>query len=85
MLDVVRNNYDSLTLKLQDNLDVFERYKETSSAEKTFFTSLVSVNVSVNEYPYACILHCTCIDSICILVTYDDLHAVCCVIPMNIH
>lgn len=41
VLDVVRANYDSLTLKLQDSLDQYERYSE-KPRENAFFTNLVS-------------------------------------------
>ncbi|XP_039259173.2 armadillo-like helical domain-containing protein 3 [Styela clava] len=40
VLEVVRNNYDNLTLKLQDSLDHFERYSERPK-ETHFFTELV--------------------------------------------
>ncbi|KAK2143975.1 hypothetical protein LSH36_795g00020 [Paralvinella palmiformis] len=40
VLEVVRSNYDSLTLKLQDNLDQYERYTEKPK-ETAFFTQLV--------------------------------------------
>lgn len=40
VLEVVRNNYDTLTLKLQDSLDQFERYSE-KPRETSFFTQLV--------------------------------------------
>ena len=40
MLDVVRSNYDTLTLKLYDNLDHYERYSEKPK-ETSFFTMLV--------------------------------------------
>ena len=40
VLEVVRNNYDTLTLKLQDNLDHYEKYSERPK-ESTFFTQLV--------------------------------------------
>lgn len=40
VLEVVRNNYDSLTLKLQDNLDHYERYSERPK-ETHFFIELV--------------------------------------------
>lgn len=40
VLDVVRNNYDSLTLKIQESLDQFERYAE-KPRESAFFTQLV--------------------------------------------
>ena len=40
-MDIVRSNYDTLTLKLQDGLDHFERYSEVPK-EQQFFTNLVS-------------------------------------------
>ncbi|CAK8690244.1 unnamed protein product [Clavelina lepadiformis] len=40
VLGVVRDNYDSLTLRLQDNLDHYERYSERPK-EGTFFSDLV--------------------------------------------
>lgn len=40
ILDVVRKNYDSLTLKLQDSLDQYERYSE-KPRHAAFFTSMV--------------------------------------------
>ncbi|XP_076467026.1 armadillo-like helical domain-containing protein 3 [Babylonia areolata] len=40
VLEVVRGNYDTLTLKLQDSLDQFERYTEKPK-EVPFFTNLV--------------------------------------------
>lgn len=40
VLEVVRANYDTLTLKLQDSLDYFEKYTEKTK-ETAFFTQLV--------------------------------------------
>ncbi|XP_064465666.1 armadillo-like helical domain-containing protein 3 isoform X2 [Ornithodoros turicata] len=40
VLDVVRCNYDTLTLKLQDNLDQYERYSEKPK-ETAFFLHMV--------------------------------------------
>jgi len=40
-MEIVRSNYDSLTLKMQDSLDQFERYSEKPK-ETTFFSQLVS-------------------------------------------
>ncbi|XP_071947908.1 armadillo-like helical domain-containing protein 3 [Antedon mediterranea] len=40
VLDVVRGNYDTLTLKLQDSLDQYERYSEKPK-EIAFFTQMV--------------------------------------------
>lgn len=45
VLEVVRNNYDTLTLKLQDNLDHYEKYSERPK-ESTFFTQLVRYTVT---------------------------------------
>ena len=45
ILDVVRDNYDSLTLKLQEGLDQYDNYAE-SPAHTGFFTSLVRSIVS---------------------------------------
>nr|CAD7256992.1 unnamed protein product [Timema shepardi] len=39
ILDVVRKNYDSLTLKLQDSLDQYERYAE-KPRHAAFFTAM---------------------------------------------
>ena len=39
-MDVVRSNYDTLTLKLQESLDQYERYSEKPS-HSAFFTNLV--------------------------------------------
>lgn len=40
VLAIVKNNYDTLTLKLQDSLDQYERYAEKPK-ETAFFTQLV--------------------------------------------
>jgi len=40
VLDVVRGNYDSLTLKLQESLDQYERYSE-APRHSEFFTAVV--------------------------------------------
>jgi len=45
ILDVVRDNYDSLTLKLQEGLDQYDNYAENPSYT-SFFTSLVRSIVS---------------------------------------
>ena len=45
ILDVVRDNYDSLTLKLQEGLDQHDNYVE-SPAYTSFFTSLARSIVS---------------------------------------
>ena len=51
VLEVVRNNYDTLTLKLQDNLDHYEKYSERPR-ESTFFTQLVrdSIRFSLKHH-----------------------------------
>eukprot|EP00057_Strongylocentrotus_purpuratus_P031226 XP_783968.3 PREDICTED: UPF0668 protein C10orf76 isoform X2 [Strongylocentrotus purpuratus] len=51
VLSIVKNNYDTLTLKLQDSLDQFERYAEKPK-ESAFFTQLVRsvvVNFRINS------------------------------------
>ncbi|XP_032806237.1 armadillo-like helical domain-containing protein 3 [Petromyzon marinus] len=49
VLSVVRSNYDTLTLKLQDNLDHYERYSEQPK-EAAFFTQLVrSISTDVRK------------------------------------
>jgi len=45
ILDVVRDNYDSLTLKLQEGLDQYDNYAE-NPIYTSFFTSLVRSIVS---------------------------------------
>jgi len=40
VMEIVRSNYDSLTLKLQDGLDHYERYNEVPK-EQQFFTNLI--------------------------------------------
>ncbi|KAG8435394.1 hypothetical protein GDO86_013373 [Hymenochirus boettgeri] len=50
VLEVVRSNYDTLTLKLQDGLDQYERYSEQHK-EAAFFKELarsISINVRKN-------------------------------------
>uniref|UniRef100_A0A8C0PGH4 Armadillo like helical domain containing 3 n=1 Tax=Canis lupus familiaris TaxID=9615 RepID=A0A8C0PGH4_CANLF len=51
VLEVVRANYDTLTLKLQDGLDQYERYSEQHK-EAAFFKELVSL---------PCLLLCLCL------------------------
>uniref|UniRef100_A0A8C3U0J2 Armadillo like helical domain containing 3 n=1 Tax=Catharus ustulatus TaxID=91951 RepID=A0A8C3U0J2_CATUS len=49
VLEVVRSNYDTLTLKLQDGLDQYERYSEQHK-EATFFKELVrSISINVRK------------------------------------
>ncbi|XP_018408692.1 PREDICTED: UPF0668 protein C10orf76 homolog [Nanorana parkeri] len=50
VLEVVRSNYDTLTLKLQDGLDQYERYSEQHK-EATFFKELVrSISINVRKH-----------------------------------
>jgi hypothetical protein len=42
VLEVIRSNYDTLTLKLQDGLDQHDKYNEKPK-ENSFFTQLVNV------------------------------------------
>ena len=44
---MVRASYDTLTLKLQDSLDQFERYSEQPQ-ETAFFTQLVQFTFILN-------------------------------------
>jgi hypothetical protein len=46
VLEVVRANYDTLTLKLQDSLDQFERYSE-KPREMGYFTQLVNLYIII--------------------------------------
>ncbi|XP_046851269.1 armadillo-like helical domain-containing protein 3 [Xenia sp. Carnegie-2017] len=49
VLDVIRGNYDTLTLKLQENLDNYEKYVEKPK-ESSFFTQLVrSITADVRK------------------------------------
>ncbi|KAJ8789441.1 hypothetical protein J1605_021968 [Eschrichtius robustus] len=49
VLEVVRANYDTLTLKLQDGLDQYERYSEQHK-EAAFFKELVrSISTNVRR------------------------------------
>lgn len=62
VLEVVRANYDTLTLKLQDGLDQYERYSEQHK-EAAFFKELVSVPpvcacVSQGPLQSHCVLPC---------------------------
>ncbi|KAH9523008.1 hypothetical protein DERF_006559 [Dermatophagoides farinae] len=41
VLDIVRNNYDTLTLKLQENLDSYESYNFAKSNEIDFFNQIL--------------------------------------------
>ncbi|KAL0270068.1 UNVERIFIED_CONTAM: hypothetical protein PYX00_007600 [Menopon gallinae] len=63
ILEVVRKNYDSLTLKLQDSLDQFERYSE-KPRHTAFFTSMMrgvvsdtKLNINYTNMDLQVILH----------------------------
>ena len=67
VLDVVRGNYDTLTLKLQDSLDQYERYSEKPK-ETSFFTQLVNIEDSKErQHMWHCkptnTGHCPCVGS----------------------
>ncbi|XP_059471108.1 armadillo-like helical domain-containing protein 3 [Neocloeon triangulifer] len=49
ILEVVRSNYDSLMLKLQDNLDHYERYSESPQHESFFYSMVQSVINDINQ------------------------------------
>ena len=51
VLSVIRSNYDTLTLKLQENLDHYEKYSEKPK-EAAFFTQLVSTCVQKTVLTY---------------------------------
>ena len=60
ILDVVRDNYDSLTLKLQEGLDQYDNYAE-NPIYTSFFTSLVRSIVSDTRQVYIPeLLHLLC-------------------------
>eukprot|EP00052_Salpingoeca_macrocollata_P014022 m.109652 g.109652 ORF g.109652 m.109652 type:complete len:663 (-) comp19154_c0_seq1:83-2071(-) len=48
VLAVVRDNYDTLTLKLQDNLDQYEKYAENPN-ERVFFGELLELVVAAHR------------------------------------
>lgn len=48
VLEVVRTNFDSLTLKVQDNIDQFEPYEPTKRNEIDFLASLL--NTIMDDY-----------------------------------
>ena len=56
ILDVVRDNYDSLTLKLQEGLDQYDNYAENPTYT-SFFTSLVRSIVSDTRQVQIRIVH----------------------------
>ncbi|RWS27295.1 UPF0668 protein C10orf76-like protein, partial [Leptotrombidium deliense] len=41
VLEVIRNNYDTLTLKLQDGLDLYETYSADRPSEAQYFVNVV--------------------------------------------
>lgn len=56
ILDVVKKNYDSLTLKLQDSLDQYDRYSEKPK-HTTFFINMLRtvVNDTRQNIDFACV------------------------------
>ena len=48
VLDIVRNNYESLTLKLEDDLDQYERYAELPN-EISYFSTVVSIEQQLSN------------------------------------
>jgi len=48
VLEIVRNNYDTLTLKLQDNLDQYDQYDPEKPKEAAFFSDLL--HYVINDY-----------------------------------
>lgn len=55
ILDIVKKNYDSLTLKLQDSLDHYERYSEKPKYSN-FFTKMVESILSDTRNNISCSL-----------------------------
>lgn len=56
VLEVVKSNYDTLTLKLHDTLDQYERYSEKPK-ESAFFTQTVSASkiITVEHAHHLCV------------------------------
>jgi len=52
IIEVVRQNYDSLTLKILDSLDHYERYSEVPKYS-SFFTSIVRVMIKDTRHNLA--------------------------------
>jgi hypothetical protein len=50
VLEIVRNNYETLTLKLEDDLDQYERYTENPN-ETSYFTNIVRIKFYLKN-PY---------------------------------
>ena len=48
VLEIVRSNYESLTLKLEEDLDQYERYSEENS-EINYFLNLVNIFIYNDE------------------------------------
>lgn len=55
ILEIVKKNYDSLTLKLQDSLDHYERYTEKPHYS-SFFTNMVKTILSDTRSNISCSL-----------------------------
>ena len=51
VLDIVRSNYESLTLKLEEDLDQYERYSESN--EIVYFSNLVRFYFHFHFYFYS--------------------------------
>ena len=72
VLDVVRSNYDSLTLKLIDGLDHYDRYTEKPK-ETLFFTQLVGVlwvwHISYSRDVGGCGFRCGLLHRMCVGVS----------------
>jgi len=52
IIEVVRNNYDSLTLKIPDSFDQYERYSEVPKYS-SFFTSVIRVVIKDTRHTMA--------------------------------
>ncbi|XP_035716047.1 armadillo-like helical domain-containing protein 3 isoform X2 [Folsomia candida] len=53
IIEVVRNNYESLTLKIPDSFDQFERYSEIPK-HASFFTSVIRVVIKDTRHKFVC-------------------------------
>ncbi|XP_068712035.1 armadillo-like helical domain-containing protein 3 [Montipora foliosa] len=69
VLTVIRSNYDTLTLKLQENLDHYEKYSE-KPREAAFFTQLVrSIVVDVRRT-----IHVSNLEQFSLLQEFASIH-----------
>lgn len=55
VLDIIRNNYDTLALKLHDDLDQYDNYSE-KACEASFFANIVSINKTFEYFTMKLIL-----------------------------